>query len=285
MTTRLVVHAHRTHASRLVMQILNYFVLGVLGAVFLIPVYLLVVTSLKSNSAVSLTTMWSLPNSFGLSGLSQAWQQVAPDMLNSVYLAVSATIVSAGIGSLNGYALSKWTFRGSNVIYFFILLGMFIPYQITLIPLLRVLDAIHLFNTIPGLALVHIVYGIPIMTLIFRNFFAEIPTDLVEAAQIDGTGYWGVYRHIILPLSIPGFVVAGIWEFTQVWNDFLFGVTVTEPPHQPVTVAIVNIAGSQHIQWNVLMSSTLIASLPTLIIYLILGRYFVRGLLAGSVKG
>lgn len=162
---------------------------------------------------------------------------------------------------------------------------MFIPYQITLIPLLRVLDAIHLFNTIPGLALVHIVYGIPIMTLIFRNFFAEIPTDLVEAAQIDGTGYWGVYRHIILPLSIPGFVVAGIWEFTQVWNDFLFGVTVTEPPHQPVTVAIVNIAGSQHIQWNVLMSSTLIASLPTLIIYLILGRYFVRGLLAGSVKG
>lgn len=263
----------------------TYIALIVFAAVFLLPIYLLIITSLKHNSDVSLAHMWALPHPIGFSGLAQAWQQVGPDMLNSVYLAVPATIIVAIIGSVNGYALAKWQFKGSNIVYFFILLGMFIPYQSTLIPLIRILDRIHLFNTIPGLALVHIVYGIPMMTLIFRNFFADIPTDLIESAQIDGTAYWGVFRHIMLPLSIPGFVVAGIWEFTQVWNDFLFGVTVTDPPNQPVTVAIVNISGSQHIQWNVLMASTLIASLPTLIIYLILGRYFVRGLLAGSVKG
>ncbi|QSO47195.1 carbohydrate ABC transporter permease [Alicyclobacillus mengziensis] len=262
-----------------------YVVLAIFGVIFLIPVYLLIITSLKSNSAVSLQQMWALPHPFGFSGIAQAWHQVAPDMMNSVYLATSATIVVTIIGSINGYALSKWKFRGANIIYFLILLGMFIPYQSTLIPLIRVLNTLNLFNTIPGLALVHIVYGIPMMTLIFRNFFADIPNELLESAQIDGNGYWGIFRNIMLPLSIPGFVVAAIWEFTQVWNDFLFGVTVTDPPLQPVTVAIVNIAGSQHIQWNVLMSSTLIASLPTLIVYLVLGRYFVRGLLAGSVKG
>ncbi|QSO51596.1 carbohydrate ABC transporter permease [Alicyclobacillus curvatus] len=271
--------------KRAVLKFIVYLLLVVFAALFLIPVYLLIMTSLKANSQVSLSQMWALPHPFGFSGLVQAWQQVAPDMMNSVYLAVSATVVVAILGAINGYALSKWKFRGSNVVYFFILLGMFIPYQSTLIPLIRVLNTLGLFDTIPGLALVHIVYGIPIMTLIFRNFFADIPDELVESAQIDGTKYWGIFRYIMMPLSIPGVVVAAIWEFTQVWNDFLFGVAVTDPPYQPVTVAIVNIAGSQHIQWNVLMSSTLIASLPTLLVYLLLGRYFVRGLLAGSVKG
>ncbi|QQE77935.1 carbohydrate ABC transporter permease [Alicyclobacillus sp. SO9] len=271
--------------ARTVNRTLLYVVLLIFAVIFLIPVYLLIITGLKSNSSISIDQMWALPHVLGLTGLVQAWQHVGPDMLNSVYLAVTATVVVTILGSVNGYALSKWKFRGSNVIYFLILLGMFIPYQSTLIPLIRVLNTIGLFDTIPGLALVHIVYGIPMMTLIFRNFFADIPNELIESAQIDGNGYWGIFRHIMLPLSVPGFVVAAIWEFTQVWNDFLFGVTVTDPPHQPVTVAIVNIAGSQHIQWNVLMSSTLIASLPTLIVYLVLGRYFVRGLLAGSVKG
>lgn len=264
---------------------LLYVILVIFAAAFLLPVYLLIVTSLKANANVSIAHMWTLPHSIGLQGIELAWQQIAPNLLNSIYLAVPATAIVSFLGAMNGYALSKWTFKGANVIYFFILLGMFIPYQSTLIPIIKVLEAIHLFDTIPGLMLIHIVYGIPIMTLIFRNFFGEIPTDLVESAQIDGNGYWGVFRNIMLPLSVPGFVVAGIWEFTQVWNDFLFGVTVTDPPYQPVTVAIVNIAGSQHIQWNVLMASTLLASLPTLIIYLVLGRYFVRGLLAGSVKG
>jgi glucose/mannose transport system permease protein len=129
------------------------------------------------------------------------------------------------------------------------------------------------------------VYGIPITTLIFRNFYVAIPNELMEAGKIDGTGFWGIFRYIILPLSIPGFVVAGIWQFTQVWNNFLFAVSLTNPPYQPVTVALVNIAGSQTIQWNVQMASALLVSLPTLVVYILLGKYFVRGLLAGSVKG
>ncbi len=267
------------------LRVLLYLVLILFLVIFLIPVYLLVLTSLKHNADVSLAHMWALPNPIGFSGLREAWNAISPDLLNSVYLAVPATAIVAFLGALNGYALSKWKFRGANVVYFILLLGMFIPYQSTLIPLIKVLDTIHLFDTIPGLILTHVVYGIPIMTLIFRNFFSDIPTDILESAQIDGNGYWGIFQRIMLPLSIPGFVVACIWEFTQVWNDFLFGVTVTQPPLQPVTVAIVNLSGSQHIQWNVLMGATLIASLPTLIVYFVLGRYFVRGLLAGSVKG
>lgn len=271
--------------GRLVRRSLLYLLLIFFAIIFLLPVYMLVITSLKHNANVSLSHMWSLPNPIGFSGLVQAWHAVSPDLLNSVYLAVPVTIIAAFVGALNGYALSKWKFRGSNVVYFLILLGMFIPYQSTLIPLVKVLADLHLFGTLSGLALAHIVYGLPIMTLIFRNFFADIPQEIVESAQIDGNGYWGIFRYIMLPLSVSAFVVAGIWEFTQVWNDFLFGVTITLPPFQPVTVAIVNLAGSQHIQWNVLMASTLIASLPTLLVYFILGRFFVRGLLAGSVKG
>lgn len=253
--------------------------------IFLLPIYMLVITSLKHNVDVGLSQMWAWPHPFGLSGLRQAWHDVSPNLLNSVYLAVPVTIIASLMGAINGYALSKWKFRGSNLIYLLILIGMFIPYQSTLIPLVKVLAVIGLYGGLPGLALAHIVYGLPIMTLIFRNFFGEVPQDIIESAQIDGNGYWGIFGRIMLPLSISAFVVAGIWEFTQVWNDFLFGVTLTQPPWQPVTVEIVNLAGSQHIQWNVLMASTLIASVPTLIVYFILGRYFVRGLLAGSVKG
>lgn len=272
-------------AKRILSRTVLYVVLAIFLAIFLLPIYMLVITSLKHNAAVSLSHMWQLPHPISFSGLAEAWNAVAPDLMNSVYLAVPVTIIASFIGALNGYALSKWKFRGANVVYFVILLGMFIPYQSTLIPLVKVLAVIHLYGTIPGLALAHIVYGLPIMTLIFRNFFAEIPNDILESAQIDGQGYWGIFRYIMLPLSVSGFVVACIWEFTQVWNDFLFGVTITQPPLQPVTVAIVNLAGSQHIQWNVLMGATLIASLPTLLVYFVMGRYFVRGLLAGSVKG
>ncbi|NMP22870.1 carbohydrate ABC transporter permease [Sulfobacillus harzensis] len=272
-------------AKRIAGRTVLYVVLTFFLVIFLLPVYMLVVTSLKHNAAVSLSHMWSLPHPIAFSGLAQAWHVVSPDLLNSVYLAVPVTIIASFIGAINGYALSKWKFRGANIVYFIILLGMFIPYQSTLIPLVKVLAAIHLFGSIPGLALAHIVYGLPIMTLIFRNFFAEIPQDILESAQIDGQGYWGIFWYIMLPLSVSGFVVACIWEFTQVWNDFLFGVSITLPPWQPVTVAIVNLSGSQHIQWNVLMAATLIASLPTLLVYFIAGRYFVRGLLAGSVKG
>lgn len=229
--------------------------------------------------------MWWLPSRLDPTGFGQAWAQLAPNFMNSVYLAIPATLISALIGAVNGYALSKWSFRGSNIVFLLIVFGMFIPYQSVLIPLLEVLERIGLYNSIPGLVLVHVIYGIPITTLIFRNFFAGIPNDLMEAGQLDGLGYWGLFWYVILPLSISGFVVVGIWQFTQIWNEFLFAVTLTNSPNQPITVALQNLSGSQVIQWNVQMAGAFLTSLPTLIVYVILGKYFVRGLLAGSVKG
>ena len=168
---------------------------------------------------------------------------------------------------------------------------MFIPYQSILIPLVQVLSRIpwfggNLYSTIPGLIFVHVIYGIPITTLIFRNYYAAIPTELVEASRIDGASIFGVYRFILFPLSIPGFVVVMIWQFTSIWNDFLFAVTITSNPDvQPITVGLNNLAGSYIVEWNVQMAGALMAALPTLIVYIVLGRFFMRGLLAGSLKG
>jgi len=165
------------------------------------------------------------------------------------------------------------------------LVGMFIPYQTILIPMVRFLQYIHLYGTLPGLALVHIVYGIPITSLMFRNFYVSIPKAIVEAASIDGAGLLKTFARIIIPLSIPGFVVAGLFQFTNIWNDFLFGiVAIPNPTMQPVTAALNNLAGTQTVDWNVLMAGSLIAALPTALIYLLLGRYYIQGLTAGSVK-
>ncbi len=262
-----------------------YLVLAIFALLYLMPVYVVAVTSLKTESSINLAQMWAWPHTFSLHSLGSAWTQLGPNFINSIYLTVPATLISSLLGAMNGYALSKWRFRGSNTIFFLILLGMFIPYQAVLIPVLRVLEWLRLEGTIPGLILVNVIYGIPITTLIFRNFYVGIPHEMIEAGKIDGAGYWGIFRRIVLPLSAAGFVVAGIWQFTQIWNNFLFAVAVTTPPHQPVTVAVVNIAGSQTVQWNVQMASALMASLPTLVVYIFLGKYFVRGLLAGSVKG
>jgi len=206
--------------------------------------------------------------------------------MNSIYLTVPATIISSMLGSLNGYVLAKWKFRGSNVIFPLMLFGMFIPYQSILIPLTQTLRGIGLGGTLWGLILVHVVYGIPITTLIFRNYYAEVPTDLIDAARIDGAGILGVYRWVIFPLSMPGFVVVIIWQFTNIWNEFLFAVTILQKPGlQPITVALRNLAGSQIKEWNMVMAGALIAAIPTLLIYVLMGRFFIRGLLAGSVKG
>jgi glucose/mannose transport system permease protein len=181
--------------------------------------------------------------------------------------------------------LSKWTFPGANIIFPLMLFGMFIPYQAILIPMVQFLRSVGMYGGIPGLILVHVVYGLPITTLIFRNYYAEIPKELIESGQIDGAGFFGIYRWIMLPISAPGFVVVLIWQFTQIWNEFLFAVTITGPGSQPITVALQNMAGSQIVEWNLQMAGALLAALPTLVVYVLLGRYFIRGLLAGSVKG
>lgn len=252
---------------------------------FLVPVYVMVTTSLKPFDEVSLARMWELPHSLNFESYRQAFSKLAPNLLNTVYLVIPATLLSALFGSLNGYVLSKWKFKGSEWIFTAILFGMFIPYQSILIPLIQFVQAIGLYNTIPGLILVHVVYGIPITTLMFRNFYANIPKSMIESAQIDGAGFIRTYQHIIIPLSITGFVVVAIWQFTNIWNEFLFAVTITSPAQQPVMVALQNLAGSQVVQWNVQMAGALLAALPTLLVYIFLGKFFIRGLLAGSVKG
>lgn len=265
---------------------LIYVMMIAFAIFYLLPIYLLLITGMKSFEEISLSRMWDLPSGLRFDSFVAAWNTLRRGFINSVQLVVPATVISCVLGSMNGYVLSKWKFRGADIVFTAILFGMFIPYQSILIPLVLTLQRIDLYGSIPGLILVHVVYGIPITTLIFRNYYASIPTDLLEAGKIDGAGFFGIYKSIIFPLSIPGFVVVSIWQFTSIWNEFLFGLIITNAPEQrPVTVALQNIAGSQYTLWNVQMAGALLVALPTLVVYIFLGRYFLRGLLAGSLKG
>ena len=265
---------------------LLYIILTAFGIFFLIPVYVLLATSLKSFAEVNISEMWLLPKSASMNSFLSAIEKLAPNLLNSLILVVCATSLSVVIGSINGYVFSKWKFPGANIIFALILFGMFIPYQSILIPLVQFLRRAGLYGKLSGLIVTHVIYGIPISTLMFRNFYAEVPDELLEASFMDGLGITGCYNRVIVPLSAPAIVVVIIWQFTSIWNDFLFAVTITQKPSiQPITVALVNLAGSQIIEWNIQMAGALVAALPTLLLYVFLGKYFIRGLLAGSVKG
>ena len=271
---------------RIAPRILFYFTFIALAIVYLLPVYLLVLTGLKPLNQVDLKTMWALPvGGLHIENFIAGYEQLAPNIKNSLLMVIPEALLSALLGSFNGYLLSKWKFRGANLIFSLILFGMFIPYQSILIPLVKFMQFIKLYGDLPGLVLVHIIYGIPITTLIFRNYYAGIGTEIIEASRIDGASLMGIYTQIMLPLSAPSFAVVIIWQFTQAWNEFLFAVILTNQSHWPVTVALNNLAGSQLVQWNVLMAATLLAALPTLLVYIFLGRYFLRGLMAGALKG
>jgi glucose/mannose transport system permease protein len=273
-------------SRRRLVRVLVYALLIFFAILFLIPVYMVLVTSVKSLDQVSLSTMWNFPTRFTLDGFREAFDKLSPNLLNSLILVIPATLISAVIGSLNGYVLSKWKFRGANVLFPLMLFGMFIPYQAILIPLVQFLGRTGLYGNISGLIAVNVIYGIPITTLIFRNYYAEVPTEMLEAGAIDGAGFFGLYRHLILPVSAPGFVVVVIWQFTQIWNEFMFAVSiVTNADRVPITVALQNLSGAQVVEWNVQMAGAFLAALPTLLVYIVLGRYFIRGLLAGSIKG
>ena len=280
-------------------RVVLYAALVAFAVLYLMPVYVLIVTGMKSFAEVSLYRMWDLPKGLHFDSYAKAWfgseaegfRGLNVNFMNSVYLTIPATILSAMWGSINGYILAKWKFRGSNVLFPLLLFGMFIPYQSILIPLVQTLQKINIFGvrlygSIPGLILAHVIYGIPITTLIFRNYYANVPTELIEASRIDGANIFGIYRHVLFPLSLPGFVVVMIWQFTSIWNDFLFAATITSNPEaQPITVGLNNLAGSYIVEWNVQMAGSLIAALPTLLVYIFLGRFFMRGLMAGSLKG
>ena len=261
-----------------------YIPLTAMAIFYILPMYVILITGFKSFAEVDLQTMWVLPKGIAFDNYIEAWAKLSPSLWNSFLMVIPATLISSALGSLNGFVLAKWKFRGADVIFPFILFGMFIPYQSIMIPLVQFMNAVGI-SGLPGLALAHIIYGIPITTLTFRNYYASLPQELLEAAKIDGATMLGIYRYILLPISLPSFVVVLIWQFTSAWNDFLFAVILTGNEQWPITVALNNMAGSQIIAWNVQMAGSLLAALPTLLVYIFLGRYFLRGLLAGSLKG
>lgn len=261
-----------------------YSLLILLAIAYLLPAYLTLVTALKFPVDISLPNSWQLPPTVNYGSFGEALDLLRPNIVNSLILTIGATFFSTILGSLNGYVFSKWKFPGSEIIFTLFLFGMFIPYQVILIPLFQTLRAMNLYGGLPGLILAHVVYGLPITSLIFRNFYAQIPDSLMESASLDGAGFFQTYTRIIFPLSIPGFVVTSLWQFTQVWNEFLWGICLTRHTSNPITVGLAQLAGGQAVSWNLPMAGSILAALPVLLIYIVLGRYFIRGLLAGSVK-
>ncbi|MBN2146300.1 MAG: carbohydrate ABC transporter permease [Anaerolineales bacterium] len=256
-----------------------------LSIFYLIPLYLMLATGFKAFEEVSLQTMWNLPSSIHFDNFIAAFEKLSPHLWNSFNMVIPAAVISSIVGSINGFVLAKWKFRGADLIFPLILFGMFIPYQSILIPLVEFMRNVGLQGSLAGLVLAHVIYGIPITTLTFRNYYASIPKELVEASRMDGAGLLGVYWHILLPNSLPAFVVVLIWQFTSAWNDFLFAVALTSSQNWPITVALNNMAGSQIIAWNIQMAGSFLAAVPTLLVYIFLGRYFLRGLMAGALKG
>jgi glucose/mannose transport system permease protein len=256
----------------------------------------MVTTSLKSLDEIRTGSLMALPRDVTFEAWSTAWSSACtgikceglrPYFWNSVLLAVPAVLISTMIGAINGYVIAKWRFKGANLIFSLMLFGCFIPFQVVLLPMAQMLGLMGMAGSITGLIFVHVVYGIGFTTLFFRNYYVTIPTELVKAAKVDGAGFFRILWEIILPLSLPIFVVTIIWQFTQIWNDFLFGVSFSQAGTQPVTVALNNIVNSTTgvKEYNVDMASAIIAALPTLFVYIVAGKYFIRGLTAGSVKG
>ena len=282
--------------KNLVLRWVLYLLLAIFAVYYLLPLFVMVTTSLKSLEEIRTGSLISLPRDITFEAWGTAWkgacsgikcEGLRPYFWNSVIMAVPAVIISTLIGAINGYAVAQWRFRGANVIFALILFGCFIPFQVVLLPMARLLGLMGLAGSIPGLVMVHVIYGIGFTTLFFRNYYVTIPIELVKAAKVDGASFFRIFFSIFLPLSLPIIVVTVILQFTQIWNDFLFGVSFSEAGTQPVSVALNNIVNSTTgvKEYNVDMASAIIAALPTLAVYIIAGKYFIRGLTAGSVKG
>jgi glucose/mannose transport system permease protein len=227
-----------------------------------------------------------LPETWTLEPWRKAWDVLQPYMVRSLSLAIPAAIISSLIGSANGFVLARWRFPGANLVFALILFGMFIPYQAVMLPLRTTFQELDVTRGVPTLIIAHVIYGIPICTLIFRNYYATIvPNEIIESARVDGAGLIQTYLRIILPISISGFVVTLIWQFTSVWNDFLFALFLTQQNNGPVTLGLAALAGGQKVDYAASMAGALITSIPTLIVYIVLGRWFIGGLMAGALKG
>ena len=282
--------------GKIALRWLLYVVLGLFALYYLMPLFVMVTTSLKSLEEIRTGDLLSLPRELTFDAWRTAWSEactgiqcegVKPYFWNSVMLAVPAVMISTLLGAMNGYVIAQWRFPGANIIFALMLFGCFIPFQVVLLPMARLLGLLGIAGTIPGLIFVHVIYGIGFTTLFFRNYYVSIPVELVKAAKVDGAGFVRIFFAIFLPLSVPIIVVSVIWQFTQIWNDFLFGVSFSQAGTQPVTVALNNIVNSTTgvKEYNVDMAAAIIAALPTLLVYIVAGKYFIRGLTAGSVKG
>jgi glucose/mannose transport system permease protein len=272
------------------------YLLLVLSALFyLLPLYVMGINSVKPLAEITGGNMMALPQTWTLAPWASAWSTaqigveptgLRPYFINSILMVVPAVAISTVLGALNGYVLTKWRFRGDTWIFGLMLFSCFIPFQIVLIPMARVLGELGIAGSVPGLILVHVVYGIGFTTLYFRNYYASFPTELVRAAMIDGAGFFQIFWRIMLPVSGPIAVVSVIWQFTNIWNDFLFGASFGGA-NQPMTVALNNLVQSSTgvKEYNVHFAGAILAALPTLLVYIVAGRFFVRGLMAGSVKG
>ena len=277
-------------------RVMIYLILFFFALIYLAPLYVMFTTSLKDIEEIRSGNLMALPVNPTFYAWTKAWSSactgseckgLAPYFWNSVRIVFPAVIISTIIGAFNGYSLAKWRFKGSELLFGALLFGCFIPFQVILLPMAKLLGSLGLANTVTGLVLVHVIYGVAFTTLFFRNYYVGIPTELVKAAKLDGAGFYNIFRHIFLPLSTPIFVVTIIWQFTQIWNDFLFGVVYSGSGTQPITVALNNLVNTSvgGKEYNVDMAAAIIAALPTLVVYVIAGKYFVRGLTAGAVKG
>lgn len=287
---------NKTNYTNLLLRFLLYFILIVFVLYYLLPLFVMITTSLKSLEEIRTGSLVSLPRNITFEAWGTAWSSACtgiqceglrPFFWNSIFIAIPAVFISTLIGALNGYVVAQWRFRGANIIFALMLFGCFIPFQVILLPMARILGLMDLAGSITGLIFVHVIYGIGFTTLFFRNYYVNIPNELVKAAKIDGATFLRIFWSIFLPLSLPIIVVTVIWQFTQIWNDFLFGVSFSQAGTQPITVALNNIVNSTTgvKEYNVDMAAAIIAAMPTLIVYVFAGKYFIRGLTAGSVKG
>jgi glucose/mannose transport system permease protein len=267
------------------MRTVKYALLLLFLCIVLMPAYVLIVTSFKGIGDATPTRAWRLPTEWETAGWQRAWEVLAPALGRTFSMVIPAAIISALIGSMNGFVLSRWRFPGADIVFTLILFGMFIPYQAVMIPLVQLVQSLGVPSGVPSLVLLHVVYGLPITTLIFRNYYAGVPHELIEAARVDGAGMLRTYASIILPISMPAFVVVLMWQFTSAWNDYLFALFFSNSRNGPVTIALNFLASGQLQDYSASMAGALIASVPTLLVYILLGRYFVGGLMAGSVKG
>jgi glucose/mannose transport system permease protein len=277
-------------------RIVLWSLLGVFALFFLTPLYVMVTTSLKDMNEIRAGNLLALPHSPSFEAWAKAWGAACtgtdcgglkPFFMNSVLMVIPAVLISTLLGAINGYVLSKWRFKGSELMFALMLFGVFMPMQVVLLPMSQILGWMGIASSVWGLVLVHVVAGLPSTTLFFRNYYVGLPDELVKAAMLDGAGFWRIFWRIVLPLSTPIVVVTLIWQFTNIWNDFLFGVVFSGGDSKPVTVGLNNLANTSSAvkEYNVDMAAAMIAALPTLAIYILAGKYFVRGLTAGAVKG